>query len=281
MIEVTPLRYFVSAFELGTISAAAAAHGISQPSLSQALQKLEETIATSLFVRSRRGLNPTPQGHRLYQHAQSILGAVRKAEDSFVRQSPRHLSLYTSPDIVLKPFRGAFEALQRSCPGLELRFEQTPAEAELALVDQACAPRGHRFHELVREPYVLAVKRSHPLAGARTLALDDLRSLPLIERRYCPHYDAMRAELTLENLSLTVAAEAVHDQQVLELVRLGFGGALVPAGHVSQDEAIAAIPVKHPSLGERIMGLSVRKSAAANDMFRIWLSGFTGGSLSV
>lgn len=281
MIEVTPLRYFVSAFELGTISAAAAAHGISQPSLSQALQKLEETISSTLFVRSRKGLQPTAQGHQLYQHAQSILGAVQKAENSFSQNGPRHLSFYTSPDIVLKPFRGAFEALRRTCPDLELRFELTPAAAELALVDRSCAPKGHRFHELVREPYVLALKKSHPLAGTRSLALSDLRSLPLIERRYCPHYDAMRAELTLQDVSLTAAAEAVHDQQVLELVRLGFGGALLPAGHVAQDEAIAAIPVKHPSLGERIMGLAVRKTASANEMFRIWLSGFTGGSLSM
>jgi len=275
MLEVTPLRYFVSAFELGTISAAASAHGISQPSLSQALQKLEETIASSLFVRSRKGLQPTAQGHELYHHAQSILGAVQKAEDSFVQEGARLLSLYTSPDIVLEPFRGAFQALRRNIPRLELRFEQAPADAELALVDKACAPKSHRFHQLIREPYVLALRKSHPLASAHSLSLDDLRSLPLIARRYCPHYDALRAELALEDLSLTVSAEAVHDQQVLELVRLGFGGALLPAGHVAHDEMIAAIPVKHASLGDRRMGLAVRKTAAANEMFRIWMSGFT------
>jgi len=281
MIEITPLRYFVSAFELGTISAAASAHGISQPSLSQALLKLEESIASSLFVRTRKGLRPTARGRQLYSHAQSILGAVRSAEDSFRRTETRHVSLFTSPDILLKPFRGAFLALQRTIPELELRFEKTAAEAELALVDHACAPASHRFHELVREPYVLALNKAHPLAGIRSLTLDDLRTVPLIARRYCPHYDALLEELAPENLVLTVTAEAVHDQQVLELVRLGFGGALVPAGHVAHDEAISAVPVSHPSLAERRMGLAVRKTAAANEMFRIWMTGFTAPSPSI
>lgn len=86
MLEVTPLRYFVSAFELGTISAAAMGHGISQPSLSQALQKLEDAIGTSLFVRSRTGLRPTPAGCDLYHHAQSILRAVGDAENRFLKE---------------------------------------------------------------------------------------------------------------------------------------------------------------------------------------------------
>jgi len=281
MIEITPLRYFASAFELGTISAAASAHGISQPSLSQALQKLEQTLATALFVRTRKGLRPTAQGRQLYQHAQSILGAVQNAEDSFQSNKVWRLSLYTSPDVLLTPFRGAFQALKRACPGLELRFEATAQEAELALIDQACAPKSHRFQELIREPYVLALQKSHPLAGATTLNLHDLRSVSLIARRYCPHYDALLAELALEEFSLSVSAEAVHDQQVLELVRLGFGGALLPAGHVAHDENISAIPVSHPSLGERRMGLAVRKTAAANEMFRIWMSGITTPSLSI
>ncbi|KZM47838.1 LysR family transcriptional regulator [Labrenzia sp. OB1] len=280
MIEVTPLRYFVSAFELGTISAAAAAHGIAQPSLSQALHKLEENIAAPLFVRTRKGLRPTTQGSRLYQHALSILGAVQNAEDSFRPLAQRHASFYTSPDILLKPFRGAFQGLKRACPELELRFETNAADAELALVDQACAPKSHRFHELIREPYVLALNKGHPLAAMRVLDLGELHAVPLIARRYCPRYDALLAELAREELTLTSSAEAVHDQQVLELVRLGFGGALLPAGHVARHEAIAAIAIAidHPFLSERRVGLAVKKTAAANEVFRIWMTGFNAPS---
>lgn len=281
MIEITPLRYFVSAFELGTISAAALAHGISQPSLSQAVSKLEEAVAGALFVRTRKGLRPTARGRQLYQHAQTILGAVRNAEDSFRSSEVRHVGLFTSPDILLRPFRGGFLALQHHLPGLELRFERTAEEAELALTDRACSPRSHSFHELVREPYVLAVHKAHPLAGRRTLKLDDLRTVALIARRYCPHHDALLKELAADQLVPVISAEAVHDQQVLELARLGFGAALLPRGHVADDESLAAIPVEHPSLGERSMGVAVRKTASANEMFRIWMTGFTTPSPSI
>ncbi|MHA7773339.1 LysR family transcriptional regulator [Roseibium sp. M-1] len=279
MIEVTPLRYFVSSFELGTISAAAAAHGISQPSLSQALQKLEDGLGTGLFVRTRKGLRPTPEGRDLYRHAQTILNAVQETERRFRQETPVRLSLYTAPDILLPPFQGAFRALRSAHPSLDLRFEAEAGDAELVLTDRTCAPKGHRFHELYNEPYVLAVPNFHPLAGKRLLLLDDLKSLPLIARRYCPFYDAMLAELTLAGLPLNVTAEAVHDHQVLELVAMGFAAALLPASHLSLKEGLTGIPVQHERLGGRNVGMAVKKTAFADEMFRIWLTGWAASTL--
>jgi len=274
MIEVTPLRYFVSSFELGTISAAAAAHGITQPSLSQALHKLEDTLGTGLFIRTRKGLRPTPEGRDLYRHAQMILNAVQETERHFRRESPVRLSLYTAPDILLPPFQGAFRALRTAHPTLELRFEVQAADAELVLTDRTCAPKSHRFHGLYREPYLLAVPKTHPLAGKRSLTLQDLQSMPLIARRYCPFYETMLAELALEATTLNVTAEAVHDQQVLELVAMGFAAALLPASHLSLKEGLTGIPVKHERLGGRSVGMAVKKTAFADEMFRIWLTGW-------
>ncbi len=154
MLEVTPLRYFVSAFELGTISAAASGHGISQPSLSQALQKLEDAIGTSLFVRSRTGLRPTPAGRDLYHHAQSILRAVGEAENRFLKEPPLRLSLYTAPDILLPAFQGAFHALRTTYPTLEMRFEQAAADAELLWSTRPAPPGATSTGNSYSEPYV-------------------------------------------------------------------------------------------------------------------------------
>ncbi|WP_269582695.1 hypothetical protein [Roseibium sp. Sym1] len=57
--------------------------------------------------------------------------------------------------------------------------------------------------------------------------------------------------------------------------------ALLPAGHATRDEAIFAIPVIRHSLGACIKDLFARETAAAEGMFRIWLSGFTGRSPSM
>ncbi|MGS4988157.1 LysR family transcriptional regulator [Roseibium sp. RP-7] len=274
MLEVTPLRYFVSAFELGTISAAASGHGISQPSLSQALQKLEDAIGTSLFVRSRTGLRPTPAGRDLYHHAQSILRAVGEAENRFLKEPPLRLSLYTAPDILLPAFQGAFHALRTTYPTLEMRFEQAAADAELSLVDKACSPKSHKYRELYSEPYVLVVARSHPLAGRNRISMDDLQSVSLISRRYCPNYDALLAEFALAGLPLNVSAEAVNDQQVLELAGLGFGAAILPAGHLKMKDTLTGVPLDHEGLERRSVGIAVKKTAFADEMFRTWMTGW-------
>jgi len=68
------LEYFVAAAEHGSISAAARARHVSQPSVSTAIAQLEETLGEPLFRRQvSRGLELTPAGQRLLGRARDIL----------------------------------------------------------------------------------------------------------------------------------------------------------------------------------------------------------------
>jgi hypothetical protein len=58
------------------------------------------------------------------------------------------------------------------------------------------------------------------------------------------------------------------------------GNLLLPADHAPHDEAHFAISAKHQSQEKRIMGVRVG-DGTTDRMFRIWLSGFTGGSPSM
>jgi len=68
------LEYFVAVAEHGSISAAARARHVSQPSVSTAISQLEETLNDRLFRRQvSRGLELTPAGTRLLGQARDIL----------------------------------------------------------------------------------------------------------------------------------------------------------------------------------------------------------------
>ena len=70
------LEYFIAAAEQGSISAAARARHVSQPSVSQAIAQLEQALGEALFHRRiSRGLELTPAGQRLLGRARDILGA--------------------------------------------------------------------------------------------------------------------------------------------------------------------------------------------------------------
>ena len=81
MIDLTTLRYFTSAFETGTFSQAARANGVSQPTVSAAIQKLEETLSAPLFQRSKSGLTPTALARRLYSDAEQSVTHLSTLED--------------------------------------------------------------------------------------------------------------------------------------------------------------------------------------------------------
>lgn len=69
MANWSDLKFFLSMVEHGSLSAAARAEGVSQPTLSRRLTTLEESLNTDLFNRSVDGLQLTPTGERLVEHA--------------------------------------------------------------------------------------------------------------------------------------------------------------------------------------------------------------------
>lgn len=75
----TPLRYFARIAELGSFTAAARELAVSQPSLSVAVRKLEESVGAPLLHRSRQGVTLTRAGEILLEHtrqADRTLGAA-------------------------------------------------------------------------------------------------------------------------------------------------------------------------------------------------------------
>ncbi|MBI3440592.1 MAG: LysR family transcriptional regulator [Proteobacteria bacterium] len=67
------LTYFVEVANTLNVSRAAERLGISQPSLTLAMQRLEQSVGTSLLTRSRRGVNLTPAGKQVLAHARHLL----------------------------------------------------------------------------------------------------------------------------------------------------------------------------------------------------------------
>lgn len=67
------VQYFVEVARTENMSRAAERIGISQPSLSQAMQRLESCVGTVLLLRSKKGVTLTQAGKQLYSHANELL----------------------------------------------------------------------------------------------------------------------------------------------------------------------------------------------------------------
>lgn len=65
-------RAFLAVLREGSLSAAARALGVAQPTVRRRIEDLEASVGTSLFTRSQTGLLPTEQAHALAEHAETM-----------------------------------------------------------------------------------------------------------------------------------------------------------------------------------------------------------------
>jgi len=67
------IEYFVEIYQIKHITKAAIRLGVTQPTITQSLLKLEEKIATKLFHRTKQGVVATEAGNHFYKSARSLL----------------------------------------------------------------------------------------------------------------------------------------------------------------------------------------------------------------
>lgn len=86
-MDIKQLRYFCAVFEKKNLSHASQQCCVAQSALSHHLSNLEAELQVKLFERLPRGMEPTPEGARLYEHARSILRSIEVASEDIKEMS--------------------------------------------------------------------------------------------------------------------------------------------------------------------------------------------------
>jgi molybdate transport repressor ModE-like protein len=79
-MDLNHLRYFQAIAQSGSITAAAKTLHVSQPTLTVAMQNLEERLGTTLLLRDRSGVRLTATGEELLKHAAEVFNVLERAE---------------------------------------------------------------------------------------------------------------------------------------------------------------------------------------------------------
>ncbi|HWS37293.1 MAG TPA: LysR family transcriptional regulator, partial [Actinoplanes sp.] len=79
--DLPALDLLISVAETGSVGRAAQAHGITQPSASARLAKLERRLGVPLLVRSRRGSLLTPAGEAVVAWSHGVIDAAQTLAD--------------------------------------------------------------------------------------------------------------------------------------------------------------------------------------------------------
>lgn len=174
---------------------AAQSLSVSQPAVSKSLSELESIVGQRLLERHRRGVELTPAGEVLLQHAGASMRSLREGLDAVASQpDARQLGVAVGalPNVASSLLPAAIELLRAGTPRLHLRvLSGTNAQmlsrlrqGELDLVfgrlPEPSDMVGLHFEQLYAEPLRLAVRRRHPLLTAKKLAPGLLSHYPLV-----------------------------------------------------------------------------------------------------
>src|SRR5215469_10816523 len=146
-VELRHLRYFVAVADAGTFTHAAEKMFIAQPTLSQQIRRLEESVGTPLLQRRREGVRLTEAGSVLLEESRAVLSLIEHGV-SRTRQTAgleRPQLRFVMPPYL--PETLAVEAASRlrttaAAAGVDVAWMETALDAEFSPVLQRRADAG-------------------------------------------------------------------------------------------------------------------------------------------
>lgn len=140
-------RSFLAVLDAGSLSGAARALGLAQPTLGRHIVSLEQALGFALFVRSQHGLLPTEQALALRPFAEALAasaGALLRAASS-PRDEARGTVRITASEIVgCEVLPPVLARLQRDYPALRIELALDNAPQDLLRREADIAVRMHR-----------------------------------------------------------------------------------------------------------------------------------------
>ncbi len=196
------LRYFVAVAEEGQITRAATRMFISQPSLSQAIVRLEAALGFDLMERHSRGITLTGQGSLFLEKARAVIAseeALGHTADALARAATGAIAVgFVGPPPTMTD-EGLWSSFARANPGAEVIFRDLPFprgsterwldEVDVAVCHRPLAEDGVVMLPLRDEPRVAVMRSDHPLAALSDLPLD-----ALLEETFISYDDAVQPE---------------------------------------------------------------------------------------
>jgi DNA-binding transcriptional LysR family regulator len=250
-----------------SVSKAASRMAITQPAMSKTLARLREAFNDPLFVRSKRGIQPTPRAESLVSELENILGSIENLliEGEFSPLSYQgEVSIAISEYVGLSLLPALASKLQTIAPKLRVKtitrvegqLEQLASgELDFAIqIERASYGPEYRMQPLGSSPLAIFVRRQHPLVD-QGISIETLLQYPTINLYIS---DRENLELTIQNRYREVfgsagMVETSHLLTALEILRETDYTLLCPAylarnDGATRDVVALSLPPEHATI---------------------------------
>jgi len=250
------LIYIKTIVDEGGITQAAKKLFVSQPSLSQSVKRIEDTLGVTLFKRTPKGLVLTQEGEEYYHMANTVMHIY----DSFEEEIRNLKELKTGRVVVgTTPHRGMvlfpefLAEFYLKYPGIQVEMVEVPTTeleelllrgaVDFAVLREPAKPeRVSRFtyHGLSQESFLLLLPKGHPAGAYATMDADAGAKWPLLDPKYLAEETFLLPDTSLrlyENVTSILkmagiekpkcAYHALYMETMVRLAEAGAGIAIV------------------------------------------------------
>lgn len=252
------------------VSAVATVLGMSQPAVSSALGRLRSSLGDALFLRTQRGMEPTPYALQLAEPVATALDGlqqalnVRASFDPATSERSFTLAMTDVGEMYFLPV--LMDALAGAAPGVtlnvvavtsaSLKDDMASGRTDLALGLLPQLQAGFFQQALFRQPYVCLMREGHPLAHAEGLTLSDFA--------VASHVRVMAAGTGHGRIDAAIS-ETLEQQGLQRRIRLTVPNYVALGDVLGHSDLIATVPERFAQRVTSPFGLTTRPLPLAVD----------------
>ncbi|MDF2928088.1 MAG: cynR 5 [Anaerospora sp.] len=260
-MELRHLKYFQVVSQLNSLTKAAEVLHLTQPSLTVAMQKLEEELKVPLFDRSQRSLSLTLEGNLFLQHVNDIL---RRVNDSVSEMQDYRTMQTGSIKVGIPPMIGVFlfphifSKFRSLYPNFELTIVEQGTLSILRLLEQGKLDIGFgvlfdnqlaamETLPVVQRQIVVCLPHEHRLNALPQIPIAALQDEPFILLQE----DTYNRQIIMEECKKHLFAPKVifstrQVQTIINLVEQGIGLSFLLDVVAQKQTNISSRPLEHP-----------------------------------
>jgi LysR family hydrogen peroxide-inducible transcriptional activator len=274
-MTLTELRYIVAVAREKHFGRAAEACFVSQPTLSVAIKKLEEELDVKIFERGTNEVSVTPLGEDIVRQAQAVIEQAAAIKEIAKRgkdplAGPLRLGIiYTiGPYLLPELVRHAIEMtpqmplmLQENFTVKLLEMLRT-GELDCAIMAEPFPDTGLAIAPLYDEPFMVALPRTHPLAGRPSIASEELKreTMLLLGTGHCFRDHVLEvcpefARFSSDAEGIRKSFEGSSLETIKHMVASGMGVTVVPQLSVPRESQphVVYVPFAPPVPTRRVV----------------------------
>lgn len=269
-VSISGLRAFLKVTELGSFTGAAAALGVTQPSLSRSIRATEDALGVRLFDRHTRSLELTPAGVEFRKVAGRIAAEMDDglAEfSSFLKCRSGRVTIATLPSVVLSLLPGVMRAFRGLHPDVAVEIRDGPQEptiddvrrgkADFAVAMRPPVDEDLSFQPIFEDEFRFVCAADGPVPDGPAAEWSIFRTVPFIAlARGSSIRSTTDAVFRKLGLDIVPHLESGYPETVLGLVSAGIGMTALPRLTLPSHRVpgLVTLPIRSPA-ASRSMGI--------------------------